>query len=119
MLFGDIALRYLMNQVRVEKFNVLHELAAHDPSFCQINTEKLFVCGGIQRGTKHTVSSQAAIFDFEVQSFSNLPSMEVAKYHHSCTVVENMIYVFGGGTNGSVDSNTVERYSFKYQKWGP
>lgn len=83
ILFGELALRYQMSQVRVEKYNIIENLSAHEPSYVQINQDKMFICGGVQRGTKQTISDQVAVFDFQIQSFSNLPSMIVPKYHHS------------------------------------
>lgn len=106
-----------MTQIRVEKFNILDNLAAYESSFAQINQDKLFLCGGIERGTQHTISNQTAVFDFEAQTFSNLPPMEIPKYRHGLIVMDTSVYCIGGGSNGSVDSNSVEKYNFKYQQW--
>ena len=108
-LYGELALRYNMTQIRVEKFNVIDSLSAHDPSFVQINQDKMLVCGGAQRGTKQIISNQTAMFDFDVRTFSNLPQMIVPKYRHGLGVIDTCVYWIGGGVDGSVDSNSVEK----------
>ena len=116
-LYGELALRYHMTQIRVEKFNVIDSLSAQDASYVQINQDKMFVSGGSQRGTKQIISNQAALFDFDVRTFSNLPQMIVPKYRHGLGVMDTSVYWIGGGVDGSIDTNSVERYDFKYQEW--
>lgn len=42
-LFGDLAIRYFMTQVRVEKYNISENLSAQNSSYAQINTDKVFL----------------------------------------------------------------------------
>ena len=81
-----------MTQIRVEKFNVIDSLSAQDASYVQINQDKMFVSGGSQRGTKQIISNQAALFDFDVRTFSNLPQMIVPKYRHGLGVMDTSVY---------------------------
>ena len=52
-LYGELAIRYAMTEMKMEKFSLANRLPAHDPSFCQITEHSMFICGGLKRGVKH------------------------------------------------------------------
>ena len=68
-LFGELVIKYNMNAMTYEKFSLLsvtQTLDAYDSSFVQLDMNKIFICGGLRRGTRNFLSDFTAYFDCDI-----------------------------------------------------
>lgn len=65
-LFGELVIRYDMKSMTMEKFALLattQSLSAYDSSYVQLDYHRLFICGGLRRGSSKYLSDFSSVFD--------------------------------------------------------
>ena len=116
-LYGELAIRYSMTEMKMEKFSLANRLPAHDPSFCQITEHSMFICGGLKRGVKHQLSDYAGIFDYDTNTLHSLQLMPSPKYRHCVVGVGSFVFSLGGSVQHGIESKVCERYDLNAKTW--
>ena len=100
-LFGELVIRYDLKSMTLEKFALLaitQSLSAYDSSYAQIDSQKIFICGGLRRGTSKFLSDFAAIFDCSANEMILFTPLQIPRHKHGLVHLGNYVYVIGGIT---------------------
>ncbi len=80
------------------------------------NTNKIFVCGGLEKLANSAVSSVFEV-DCNTRKLTPLENMIHVRYDHSILHLDSDIYAFGGRAANGIPQKSCERYSYTSGKW--
>mmetsp|Transcript_15794 Transcript_15794/g.36276 ORF Transcript_15794/g.36276 Transcript_15794/m.36276 type:complete len:484 (-) Transcript_15794:576-2027(-) len=81
-----------------------------------VQDSKILVFGG--RGeSKSTVLRSCAMLDLNTRKWTKLPSLRTARYGCCATIVDDIVYIFGGNDEHYCGLRSVEAFNWKNQQW--
>ena len=120
-LHYDSVLRYDLVQRVYEKANLGYLLDSMKPSYCQVNSKRLFICGGSIRETPPTLkkfqvaSSSCFSYNWQTHTLVKQRSMPHGKMSHSATLFLNSVFVLGGCRSVLVDNSLTGKAMLKFK----
>ncbi len=76
----------------------------------QAREKKVFFTGGSSSYSSPSGRSSLYIFDTDLNSWTTKSSMSQARYYHDSAIADDVLYVFGGTSDGATALDSVEAY---------